>query len=87
MNIILFTASAFKVKWNRHDFYKLASAHDNDLRFWDLRKPGTPYRYVTAHLAKIYSLDWSPNHQNQLVTSANVSYHSLFFNVFKDVDK
>jgi WD40 repeat protein len=48
----------------------LATSHDGDLRIWDQRKGTTPVNYITAHLAKIHGLDWSPNSELQLATSS-----------------
>ncbi|CAL4061827.1 unnamed protein product [Meganyctiphanes norvegica] len=64
-------AGASQVKWNKLNPHILASGHDSDVRVWDQRKPSQPLHYIAAHLSKIHSLDWSPNHENQLVTSSN----------------
>nr|XP_027223649.1 GATOR complex protein WDR59-like isoform X3 [Penaeus vannamei] len=64
-------AGASQVKWNKLNPHILASGHDCDVRVWDHRKPGQPMQYIAAHLSKIQGLDWSPNHENHLVTSSN----------------
>ena len=47
-----------------------ASSHDGDLRIWDQRKGTTPVNYITAHLAKIHGVDWSPTSESRLATSS-----------------
>ena len=47
-----------------------ASSHDGDLRIWDQRKGTTPVNYITAHLAKIHGVDWSPSSESKLATSS-----------------
>ncbi|KAK3866520.1 hypothetical protein Pcinc_027953 [Petrolisthes cinctipes] len=64
-------AGASQVKWNKLNQNFLASGHDSDIRVWDNRKPNQPVQYIAAHLSKIQGLDWSPNHENKLVTSSN----------------
>lgn len=63
-------AGATQVRWNRMSRYLLATAHNGDIRLWDQRKGTAPVQYITAHLANIHGLDWSPNHENQLATSS-----------------
>lgn len=76
---IFFLAGASQVKWNKLNPHLLASGHDCDVRVWDHRKTGQPMQYIAAHLSKIQGLDWSPNHENHLVTSSNVSPWILCF--------
>ncbi|XP_071547445.1 GATOR2 complex protein WDR59 isoform X3 [Panulirus ornatus] len=64
-------AGASQVKWNKLNQNFLASGHDCDIRVWDNRKTSQPAQYISAHLSKIQGLDWSPNHENHLVTSSN----------------
>ncbi|KAK4303933.1 hypothetical protein Pmani_024107 [Petrolisthes manimaculis] len=64
-------AGASQVKWNKLNQHFLASGHDSDIRVWDNRKTNQPVQYIAAHLSKIQGLDWSPNHENKLVTSSN----------------
>ncbi|XP_042204351.1 GATOR complex protein WDR59-like isoform X3 [Homarus americanus] len=64
-------AGASQVKWNKLNQNLLASGHDCDIRVWDNRKTSQPVQYIAAHLSKIQGLDWSPNHENHLVTSSN----------------
>lgn len=50
-----------QVAFNRHSGVVLASAHDHDLRVWDLRRPRLPVTFIpSAHSQKIYGIDWSP---------------------------
>ncbi|XP_075212964.1 WD repeat domain 59 [Lycorma delicatula] len=63
-------AGAMQVRWNRMSRYLLATAHNGDIKLWDQRKGTAPVQYITAHLANIHGLDWSPNHENQLATSS-----------------
>eukprot|EP00731_Ephydatia_muelleri_P020820 Em0013g547a len=53
------TAGASLVQWNRVNGYLLASAHDSELRIWDLRKPSTAMGFITAHTSRIHDIDWS----------------------------
>ncbi|KAK7078551.1 GATOR complex protein wdr59 [Halocaridina rubra] len=64
-------AGATQVKWNKLNQHYLASGHDCDIRVWDDRKPSQPVQYISAHLSKIHGLDWSPNHENHIVSSSN----------------
>ncbi|XP_045623217.1 GATOR2 complex protein WDR59 isoform X2 [Procambarus clarkii] len=64
-------AGASQVKWNKLNRNFLASGHDCNIRVWDNRKTSQPAQYIAAHLSKIQGLDWSPNHENHLVTSSN----------------
>lgn len=63
-------AEASQVRWNRISPYLLATAHDGDIKIWDQRKGSAPIQYISAHLAKIHGLDWSPNSETQLATSS-----------------
>ncbi len=38
----------------------MASAHDGEIRIWDIRKDSVPVKYMTAHYQNIFSLDFSP---------------------------
>eukprot|EP01117_Protostelium_nocturnum_P017821 TRINITY_DN7324_c0_g1_i1.p1 TRINITY_DN7324_c0_g1~~TRINITY_DN7324_c0_g1_i1.p1 ORF type:complete len:990 (-),score=267.00 TRINITY_DN7324_c0_g1_i1:50-3019(-) len=62
------TAGATQVKWNRHNQMTLASAHNGEVRVWDIRKVGNPLTMITAHMAKIYGIDWSYTNERELVT-------------------
>lgn len=61
---------ATQVRWNRQSRYLLATAHNGDIKLWDQRKGTAPVQYITAHLANIHGVDWSPNQENQLATSS-----------------
>lgn len=63
-------AEASQVCWNRISPHLLATAHDGDVKLWDQRKGSAPVQYITAHLSKIYGLDWSPVSDTQLATSS-----------------
>ena len=58
----------------------LASAHDGEVKLWDIRKSSHPVQYISAHLSRIYSLDWSPDHEDSLATSSQDST-VLFWNL------
>lgn len=45
-------AGATQVGFNRVSGNLLATAHDGDLRIWDLRKGSCPIQYITAHLSR-----------------------------------
>jgi WD40 repeat protein len=62
------TAGATQVKFNRCNEYVLASAHDTDVRVWDMRKGSTPVTLITAHMTKIYGIDWSRTDEKELLT-------------------
>ncbi|XP_077975769.1 GATOR2 complex protein WDR59-like [Styela clava] len=62
-------AGASQVKWNKFAPNVLATSHDGDIRIWDIRNGRTPMQYITAHLSKIHSLDWSPVEQDILASS------------------
>ncbi|XP_041453847.1 GATOR complex protein WDR59-like [Lytechinus variegatus] len=63
-------AGAGQVKWNRKDEHCLATVHDGDIRLWDKRKGNQAVKYISAHVSKIYSLDWDPNNQSHLITAS-----------------
>ena len=56
------------------------STNEGDVKLWDTRKASVPYMYLTAHISRIYSLDWSFHDKDQLVTSAQDCFVK-FFNV------
>lgn len=59
-----------RVCWERISGINLASSHDSVIKIWDIRNPSIPHQYINAHPGKIYSLDFSPVKENQLVSSA-----------------
>ena len=73
-------AGATQVKWNRKNSMTLASAHNGEVRIWDIRvilslyisnqsqKVSSPTTFITAHMAKIYGIDWSYTDEHELVT-------------------
>ncbi|KAF1800863.1 hypothetical protein FB192DRAFT_1422836 [Mucor lusitanicus] len=63
-------AAATQVKFNRKSEHLIASAHDKDVKIWDLRKGAVPVTSITAHSKKIYGIDWS--RQND---------HDIFWNI------
>lgn len=48
----------------------LATAHDGDLRIWDVRKGSCPIQYITAHLARIHGINWSHKQETHLTTAS-----------------
>ena len=72
--------AASQVKWNKIQTSVIATSHDGDLKLWDIRKSSTPFMYMSAHIGRIFSLDWSPQCQDSLVTSSQDCYVK-FFNV------
>ena len=48
----------------------MATSHDGQIKIWDVRYPAIPQKYITAHSCKIFTLDFSPVKENQLVSSA-----------------
>ncbi|KAL1124372.1 hypothetical protein AAG570_001001 [Ranatra chinensis] len=71
-------AGTTQVRWNRLSRFLLATAHDGDVKLWDQRKGTAPVQYITAHLANIHSLDWSPHNEN-LITTASQDCTVKFF--------
>ncbi|XP_070574732.1 GATOR2 complex protein WDR59-like [Ptychodera flava] len=63
-------AGAAQVKWNKVDSNYLATAHDGDIRIWDMRKGTSPVQYIAAHLSKIHGLDWDAKQEFCLATSS-----------------
>lgn len=61
-------AGATQVKFNRLNDSLLASSHDTDVRIWDVRKGSTPVTLITAHMTKIYGIDWSRNNEDEIIT-------------------
>ena len=59
---------ASQVKFNRINEWLIASSHDTDVRVWDARKASSPVTLITAHMTKIYGIDWSRRDGNELVT-------------------
>ncbi|RUS34315.1 hypothetical protein BC938DRAFT_481274 [Jimgerdemannia flammicorona] len=62
------TAGATQVKFNRKNEFLLASAHDTDVKIWDIRKGSLPVNNITAHTTKIYGIDWNRQHEHIIVT-------------------
>ncbi|KAJ3332972.1 hypothetical protein HDU76_012391 [Blyttiomyces sp. JEL0837] len=63
------TAGATQVKWNKLNEWMLASSHGTDLRVWDIRKGSKEVSLITAHMTKIYGIDWNPRDENEVITS------------------
>ncbi|TYZ63145.1 hypothetical protein PybrP1_008228 [[Pythium] brassicae (nom. inval.)] len=72
LTLCAFSSSATQVAWSRVDGASLATAHDGDVRVWDTRASGGaskgPAVTITAHMQKIYGLDWHPTRADELVT-------------------
>lgn len=80
------TAAASQVKFNRLNENLFASSHDTDVRVWDIRKGSSPLTLITAHMKKIYGIDWSRNQESELVTCSQdglvkVSVEGEFINI------
>ncbi|XP_066251139.1 GATOR2 complex protein WDR59 isoform X1 [Euwallacea similis] len=71
-------AESSQVRWNRISQYLFATAHDGDIKIWDQRRGPHPLQYISAHLVKIYGLDWSPHIENQ-IASASEDHTVKFF--------
>ncbi|KAI9022925.1 hypothetical protein CLU79DRAFT_791747 [Phycomyces nitens] len=61
-------AATTQVKFNRKSEFLLASAHDKDVKIWDIRKGAVPVTSITAHSKKIYGIDWSRQNDHDIVT-------------------
>ncbi|RUS17493.1 WD40-repeat-containing domain protein [Endogone sp. FLAS-F59071] len=68
VSLCAWTAGATQVKFNRKNEFLLASAHDSDIKIWDIRKGSLPVTNITAHRTKIYGIDWSRQHEDIIVT-------------------
>ncbi|CAM9987163.1 unnamed protein product, partial [Phaeothamnion confervicola] len=70
---------AQQVEWNRVNHALLASAHEKDIRVWDVRKAsgdgggggGAAAAAATAHTQEITGLDWSYASESLLATCSN----------------
>ena len=78
--------SASQVKWNKIRSSIIATSHDGDLKLWDTRKASTPFIYLSAHIGRIFSLDWSSHCPDSLVTSSQDCFVK-FFNVTSQSSK
>lgn len=53
------TTPIHQVKFNRRNPFLLASAHDSEIRIWDIRRESQPIlKHVSAHAAPITQLEW-----------------------------
>ena len=66
-------AGAAKIQWNRVSGKYLASAHEGEVKLWDMRNTSGPVHYINAHLSRIYDLDWSYDQEDCLATSSQDS--------------
>eukprot|EP00051_Salpingoeca_urceolata_P029437 m.6776 g.6776 ORF g.6776 m.6776 type:complete len:869 (+) comp2726_c0_seq1:82-2688(+) len=69
-------AGASQIKWSRHHSNTIASAHEGNVRIWDLRRM-SPTTHITAHMSRISSLDWSYVEPDQLVTCASSTHNQV----------
>nr|CAB3267714.1 ZF(RING)-3 zinc finger protein [Phallusia mammillata] len=67
-----------QVKWNKINANYLSTAHDGNIRVWDIRNVKTAMHYITAHLSKINYLDWDPNHEHTLASASQDSTIKLW---------
>ena len=72
--------SASQVRWNKINTSIIATSHEGDLKLWDTRKMSTPFQYLSSHIARVYSVDWSPHSKDHLVTSSQDCFVK-FFNI------
>lgn len=63
-------SGATQVGFNRVSGNLIATAHDGDLRIWDIRKGSRPVQYITAHLNRIHGINWSHDQETHLVTAS-----------------
>ncbi len=57
-----------QVRFDPRNDLKFATSHEGEIRTWDARRPNAPTAYITAHGAKILSLDWRDD--DKMATSA-----------------
>lgn len=65
-------SGATQVGFNRVSGNLIATAHDGDLRIWDIRKGSRPVQYITAHLNRIHGINWSHHEESNLITASQV---------------
>ncbi|XP_055383102.1 GATOR complex protein Wdr59 [Condylostylus longicornis] len=63
-------SGATQVGFNRVSGNLLATAHDGDLRIWDIRKGSCPIQYITAHLSRIHGINWSYKQETCFTTAS-----------------
>lgn len=63
-------SGATQVGFNRVSGNLIATAHDGDLRIWDIRKGSRPVQYITAHLNRIHGINWSHIQDYTLITAS-----------------
>jgi WD repeat-containing protein 59 len=63
-------SGATQVGFNRVSGNLIATAHDGDLRIWDIRRGSRPVQYITAHLNRIHGINWSHTQETQLITAS-----------------
>jgi WD40 repeat protein len=59
-----------QVGFNRVSGNYIATAHDGDLRIYDIRRGERPIRYITAHLNRIHGINWSHTEESNLITAS-----------------
>jgi WD40 repeat protein len=71
------TTAVHQVKFNRRNPFLLASAHDTEIRIWDIRRESQPVlKHVGAHAAPITQLEWlnaESNHHRGPASSHSAS--------------
>ena len=74
-SFISYTDFPTLVCWNPIDSHIIASAHNVDVRIWDIRtsSSSTPSNkevsFISAHHPLVASVDWSPTNSHELVTA------------------
>ena len=63
-------AGAAKIQWNKVSGKYLASAHEGEVKLWDMRNTSSPAQCINAHLSRIYDIDWSHEQEDSLATSS-----------------
>lgn len=54
----MFSVGAIFAQWNKVSGHLLATAHDGDVRLWDVRNGTAPVQYISAHLSNVSSLSF-----------------------------
>ena len=67
------------LKWHPTE-NKIATAHDGEVRIWDVRKQGyhESVQLITAHAEALTSMDWNPSRTNELLTTAQDHFIKLW---------
>lgn len=67
-NLIVINLICNFYSWERISGKHLATAHKGEIKIFDIKNLKIPKEYISAHPSKLFSLDFSPVRENQLVS-------------------